>query len=216
MWSRPAATPCPACSKPMTSFTCAVPSHSTRDTSRSSAGIASPACCSARRQMPPTIRVRHAVEVANLRQAQTNLSVTAVNVSASATRLAAALGPRGSAGGWTFLSADKRQMAASLATAQGNTGRATAVQDRLQAMQAHADAVQQHAETRANTYATLLLAVAAGAFAGAALPSQHRAAAAAALGGALFVIGLLVVDAARPYLRIHRLLARSEEHTSEL
>jgi hypothetical protein len=98
-------------------------------------------------------------------------------------------------------------MAASLATARGNTGRATAVQDRLQAMQAHADAVQQHAETRANTYATLLLAVAAGAFAGAALPSQHRAAAAAALGGALFVIGLLVVDAARPYLRIHRLLA---------
>lgn len=151
--------------------------------------------------------VRHAVEVANLRQAQTNLSVTAVNVSASATRLAAVLGPRGSAGGWTFLSADKRQLAASLATARGNTGRATAVQDRLQAMQAHADAVQQHAETRANTYATLLLAVAAGAFAGAALPSQHRAAAAAALGGALFVIGLLVVDAARPYLRIHRLLA---------
>src|ERR1039457_282543 len=151
--------------------------------------------------------VRHAVEVANLRQAQTNLSVTAVNVSASATRLAAVLGPRGSAGGWTFLSADKRQMAASLATARGNTGRATAVQDRLQAMQAHADAVQQHAETRANTHATLLLAVAAGAFAGAALPSQHRAAAAAALGGALFVIGLLVVDAARPYLRIHRLLA---------
>jgi len=150
--------------------------------------------------------VSHAVEVANLRQAKTNLTVTAVNVSASATRLAAELGTRGTEG-WAFLNADEREMAASLATLRGNVGRANAVQDQLQATQAHADAVRQRAETRANTYATLLLTLVAGAFAGAALASQHRAAAAAAFGGALFVIGLLMVDAARPYLRIHRLLA---------
>lgn len=150
--------------------------------------------------------VRHAVEVANLSQAETNLGVTAVNVAASADRLAASLGSRGMQG-LAFLNSDAREVEASLATARGNVGRAAAVQDRLQAMQAHADAVRQHAETRANSYATLLLTVAAGAFAGAALPSRHRAAAAVAFGGALFVISLLVVDAARPYLRIHRLLA---------
>lgn len=150
--------------------------------------------------------VRHAVQVANLRQAKTNLDVAAVNVSASAIRLAAVLGSRGSEG-WALLNADKQEMVASLATARGNAERANAIQDGLQATQAHADAVRQQAETRANTYATLLLAVVAGAFTGAALPSQHRAATSVAIGGALFVIGLLVVDAARPYLRIHRLLA---------
>jgi hypothetical protein len=149
--------------------------------------------------------VGHAVEVANLRQAETNLNVTVVNVAASADRLAARLGSRGTRG-WAFLTADARELEASLATVRGNVGRAAAVQDRLQVMQAHADALRQQAETHANSYATLLLTVAAGAFAGAALPSQHRAAAAAAFGGALFAISLLVVDAARPYLRIHRLL----------
>lgn len=150
--------------------------------------------------------VTHAVEVANLRETEANINVTAVNVSAAAARLAASLGPRASEG-WTFLRGDDRDMAASLATAQGNAERHSAIQARLQATQQHRDAVAQGRDTRANTYATLLLAVAAGAFAGAALASQRRAAASVAFGGTLFVLGLLVVDAARPYRRLHGLLA---------
>lgn len=150
--------------------------------------------------------VSHAQETAKLREVEAELNVTAVNLSAAAARLAAWLGPPDS-GGWTFLKADDLDMALSLATARGNAERASAIQDRLWVRQQHSDAVAQRAETRANTYATLLLAVVAGAFTGAALVTQRRTAASIAFGGTLFVIGLLVVDAARPYRRIHGLLA---------
>jgi hypothetical protein len=132
--------------------------------------------------------------------------VTAVDLSAAASFLAASLGPPDS-GGWTFLKADDLDITESLATARGNAERASAIQDRLWVKQQHSDAVAQRAETRANTYATLLLAVVAGAFTGAALVTERRTAASIAFGGTLFVIGLLVVDAARPYRRIHGFLA---------
>lgn len=150
--------------------------------------------------------VKHALEVARLREVEANINVTAVNISAAASRLAASLGPR-DAEGWTFLKADDLDMAKSLATARGNAERAASVQDRLRITQQHQDAEAQRTETRANSYATLLLTVAAGAFTGAALIAKHRTAASIAFAGTLFVIGLLLVDAARPYLRIHLLLA---------
>jgi hypothetical protein len=150
--------------------------------------------------------VTHGVQVAKLRETETNINIAGVNVCAAAARLAASLGPRASED-WTFLRGDDRDIEISLATARGNAERQSAVQARLQVMQQHRDAVAQGRDTRANTYATLLLAVAAGAFAGAALASQRRAAASIAFGGTLFVVGLLVVDAARSYRRIHGALA---------
>jgi hypothetical protein len=150
--------------------------------------------------------VKNAEETAKLREVEANINVTAVYVSAAASRLAASLGSPDS-GGWTFLKADDLDIRVSLAKARGNAGRASAIQDRLRVTQQHMDAVAQRAETRANTYATLLLTVVAGAFTGAALVTQRRTAASVAFGGTLFVIGLLVVDAARAYRRIHGLLA---------
>jgi len=146
--------------------------------------------------------VEHALQVADLREVETNINVIAVSVSAATARLAAWLGPRDSEG-WAFLKSDDRDIAASLIMERGNAERASAIQ----AWQQHRDAVAQQRDTRANTYATLLLAVVAGAFTGAALANQRRAAASIAFGGTLFVIGLLVVDAARSYRRIHGLLA---------
>ena len=155
---------------------------------------------------------QHAVELAKLREVESTINVTAVNVSSAAARLAAWLGPCGSAS-WMFLKADGRGIKESLATATGNLGQASAVQDRLQVMQQHSDSLAQRAETqantaetRANTYATLLLTVVAGAFTGAALVDQHKLAASIVFGGGLFAIGLLIADATRGYLRIHRLL----------
>jgi hypothetical protein len=156
--------------------------------------------------------VEHAVELAKLREVETDISVTAVNVSGEAARLAAWLGPSGPAG-WMFLKADDRDIEVSLATATGNAGRASAVQDRLRAMQQHSDSIAQQAEarantaeTRANTYATLLLTVVAGAFTGAALAATHKLAVSIVFGCGLFTVGLLIADATRGYLRIHRLL----------
>src|SRR5437764_111846 len=82
-------------------------------------------------------------------------------------RLAARLGPRrGGESRWSLLAADRTEIRASLATSAGNATRAAAIQDRLRVSQQHADSVAERAETRANSYATLLLAVAAGMFAG--------------------------------------------------
>lgn len=110
---------------------------------------------------------------------------------------------------WHFLTTDHRQTTEAIATTEFNTHRADSLLASLEAERSHIDSKATEQATRANSLATLLLAVAAGALGAAALVPAGGSALDSALGvgGALFAIGVLTIDATIPYRWAHALAA---------
>lgn len=109
---------------------------------------------------------------------------------------------------WPFAISDATQAQEACATTRYNAGRAHSVERRGQALRAHADATRQEAATRANSYATLLLTVAAGSLAAAQLATETatRTGMVLVVGGALGALGLAVVDASAATTRAHAMV----------
>jgi hypothetical protein len=101
---------------------------------------------------------------------------------------------------WRFAVDDAHQQDAASATTSFNVTRAEGIFTAERERRQHQDSIDNTKATRSNSYATLLLAVAAGALGTAQLASgrHHRVGVALLGGGLLLGIGLLVLDAA-PY-----------------
>ena len=127
--------------------------------------------------------------VSGMSEAAANIETTATNLPASRATLVARLNDIAA---WN--EAESRGDSARSATIRANLGRYQARLTTLAERTRHADAKAAQHETKANTRATLLLAIIAGALAAGAIPNDValRVAASIATGGVLFAVAVLI------------------------
>ncbi len=135
--------------------------------------------------------------VSGMSEAAANIETTATNLPASRATLVARLNDTLAArtadiAAWN--EAESRGDSARSATIRANLGRYQARLTTLAERTRHADAKAAQHETKANTRATLLLAIIAGALAAGAIPNDValRVAASIATGGVLFAVAVLI------------------------
>lgn len=107
---------------------------------------------------------------------------------------------------WQFAASDRRQWTESIGTVEFNATRAAMCAQSITARLQHRATVAAAAATRANSFAMMIIAVAAGAFSAGALADENRTSWIIAVGCVLFAFGVLAIDASATYAFGHFLV----------